>query len=588
MGQYENESKNAEEQIRINDSPTQGLDINSNSFEIVSLERLSKVIRGIKKGWTSCTRIPQLAISGLQWWLSRIISNKAYSIIPPPPTQAIITTDASHLGWGATLNRSNQIQIAWGKWPLPKFLKSSYQRDLRAVYYALMHFANICRTEEIHSILIRSDNQVAVQNINRRKAAPILEPTLRQIYRYADQMNLEIEAVYLKGEQNSTADRLSRLEKAGHYQVKEEIIKMAFLKLKLNPTLDAFANRRNAFLPRFISPTDDNLAVGINGLKHPWGKEVIYAHPPIEIIGKFLQKIQEENITVILVLPDLEQWWTPVVRQMAQMSVLASLARIAPYIDESGVSISSFFGNTAALTVRRALKYCADKQMAKTKLCATKQGLYVIMELLGGPPVSKSQLLTSFTKKLASNKVIKAKYKTVWKVEQLLDFEINSQDQTAKKDIQAHAAVFLQLCTTLRGAEIAALNRSSILINTKEMLVIALKRKKRNQKRTNEQQLRDIIRRRLRQAGVPRQYGSNTIRHAVITKLRSSGLTLEQVNLLTDHAYGSRVVDDYYCRPDKPLSIGNILEQLYSDSRVVSVLQTSPNKEDKLRNGVDL
>jgi hypothetical protein len=32
MGQYKNESKNAEGQIRINDSLTQGLDINSNSF----------------------------------------------------------------------------------------------------------------------------------------------------------------------------------------------------------------------------------------------------------------------------------------------------------------------------------------------------------------------------------------------------------------------------------------------------------------------------------------------------------------------------------------------------------------------------
>ncbi|KAA6398353.1 MAG: hypothetical protein EZS28_006123 [Streblomastix strix] len=144
--------------------------------------------------------------------------------------------------WGATMNRNNQIRIAWGKWQQLKFLKSPNKRELRAVYYVLTHFANICRAKEIHSILIRSDNQVAVQNINRRKAAPTLAPTLRQIYRLSDQMNLSIEAVYPKGEQNYMADRFSILEKAGDYQLKEEIIKMAFLKLKVNFTLDAFAS----------------------------------------------------------------------------------------------------------------------------------------------------------------------------------------------------------------------------------------------------------------------------------------------------------------------------------------------------------
>ncbi|KAA6386374.1 MAG: hypothetical protein EZS28_018098 [Streblomastix strix] len=179
-------------------------------------------------------------------------------------------------------------------------------------------------------------------------------------------------------------------------------------------------------------------------------------------------------------------------------------------------------------------------------LRSTKQGLSAILELLGGPPVSKSQLLTSFTKKLASNNVVKDKFRTIWKVKHHLDFEINQQNQITKKDIRAHAAALLQLCTTLHGADIAALNRSSIFINTKEMLLIAPKRKKRNcfiertisrlidknicpdeameaqlnqiaqtpgddlwftlkEKRENKQQLRDVIRRRLRQAGVPRQ-----------------------------------------------------------------------------------
>ncbi|KAA6393116.1 MAG: hypothetical protein EZS28_011355 [Streblomastix strix] len=80
-------------------------------------------------------------------------------------------------------------------------------------------------------------------------------------------------------------------------------------------------------------------------------------------------------------------------------------------------------------------------------------------------------------------------------------------------------------------------------------------------KRMNEQQVRDFIRLRLREAGIPKEYGSNTIRHVVITKLCQSGLSLEEVNLLTDHAYGSRVVDDYYFRPEEPLQIDDELTE---------------------------
>ncbi|KAA6390232.1 MAG: hypothetical protein EZS28_014241 [Streblomastix strix] len=184
---------------------------------------------------------------------------------------------------------------------------------------------------------------------------------------------------------------------------------MAFLKLKLNPTLDAFATRRNALLPRFISPSADNFAEEINGLKHPRDKEVFFSHTPIAIIEKCIQKIQEEYIIVILVLPNWEQ-----------------------------------------CTQIRTLVQVQQWKLSQTKLHKPLEMIYVI------------------------------------------------------------------------------------------------------------------------------------------TKPRSSNLTHDQVNLLTDHAYGSRVVDDYDYRPDKPLSIVSFEEWLYSDSRVVKVLQNSPNNVHELQNRVGL
>ncbi|KAA6380107.1 MAG: hypothetical protein EZS28_024367 [Streblomastix strix] len=64
-----------------------------------------------------------------------------------------------------------------------------------------------------------------------------------------------------------------------------------------------------------------------------------------------------------------------------------------------------------------------------------------------------------------------------------------------------------------------------------------------------------MLRARIWKVGVLKCYGSNTIRHSVLTALRNKGVTLEDVNKLTDHAYGSRVVDDFYNKPDSPKAI---------------------------------
>ncbi|KAA6392527.1 MAG: hypothetical protein EZS28_011942 [Streblomastix strix] len=611
--------------------------------------------KGIIRGWTSQIRIPSSAISDLQWLLSKVTSNKGHSIIPPAPIQRTFTTDASHISWGSTLEYNSRTWIAWENWSNPKFLKLSNQREMKAIHYALMHFALICNKQEIHSIMIRSDNQVAVQDINCRRAAPTLAPKLRQILKLEE-------------------DKKCRLEKAGDHQLKKEVLNETLQKLQVSPTLDAFVARRNSLSPRFLSPTDDNRAIETNGLKLPCGKEIIYAHPPIAIIERCLHKIKSEKTAVVSILPDWEQWWNPVVKQMEINSIQlgqadkilksrksmkrnesnlrpgnlvahliqigeemkgirfevgnvrqimekkrAAVACIASYLDTSTTQISSFFGETAALTVRRELRYCADKKMTEQSICATKQGLCAIIELRGGPQLSKVQILSTFIKKHAAKTIVKAKYKKIWKAETLLNFEKGRKNNKSGKEIQANAAVLLQVCTTLRGSEIAVLNRSSVYIDNEEMRVIAPKTKKRNcfieriisrlndknispvsamesrlkvietkvgddlwfttkNKRMNEQQVRDFIRLRLREAGIPKEYGSNTIRSAVITKLRQSGLSLEEVNLLTDHAYGSRVVDYYYFRPEEPLQIGNILEKLLNKTILSSTLQTSPNR----------
>ncbi|KAA6377980.1 MAG: hypothetical protein EZS28_026493, partial [Streblomastix strix] len=58
-------------------------------------------------------------------------------------------------------------------------------------------------------------------------------------------------------------------------------------------------------------------------------------------------------------------------------------------------------------------------------------------------------------------------------------------------------------------------------------------------------------------AGVDDEFGGNTIRHSMMTKLRQEEASLEQVNEFTRHAPGSSVVDRFYNKPEKAEDLGS-------------------------------
>ncbi|KAA6325733.1 MAG: hypothetical protein EZS28_054033, partial [Streblomastix strix] len=61
------------------------------------------------------------------------------------------------------------------------------------------------------------------------------------------------------------------------------------------------------------------------------------------------------------------------------------------------------------------------------------------------------------------------------------------------------------------------------------------------------------------QAEVDDEFGGNTIRHSMMTKLRQEGASFEQVNEFTRHAPGSSVVDRFYNKPEKAQDLGSLL-----------------------------
>ncbi|KAA6356373.1 MAG: hypothetical protein EZS28_048101, partial [Streblomastix strix] len=82
----------------------------------------------------------------------------------------------------------------------------------------------------------------------------------------------------------------------------------------------------------------------------------------------------------------------------------------------------------------------------------------------------------------------------------------------------------------------------------------------------NPQQMRDMLRARIRKAG---------------------GVTLEDVNKLTDHAYGSHMFDDFYNKPDSPKAIQDFIgKKNLSHLQLPLVVQTEKECQSQTYVGI--
>lgn len=138
------------------------------------------------------------------------------------------------------------------------------------------------------------------------------------LFLWAEEHLSSIKADHLPGVENTEADWLSRQnivegDWSLHPQVFEQITK-AFGR----PEIDLFASRDNAQVPNFLSRFPDPIAMGTNALIQPWPQALLYAFPPIPLIQAVLQRVKQQQATLILVAPDwpCRPWYPSIVNMM--------------------------------------------------------------------------------------------------------------------------------------------------------------------------------------------------------------------------------------------------------------------------------
>ncbi|GBG80636.1 hypothetical protein CBR_g31096 [Chara braunii] len=137
--------------------------------------------------------------------LKHALMNHEVIMVPDPQKPFIVTTDASQYGIGTVLAQQDgkklrPIEYMRKKMPSKKLAKSTYERELYALYKALVHWRHFLLGRFLYS---RTDRQT----LKWIKTQPTLSDALKRWIEVIDQYDFKLE--YLKGEYNKVADALS-------------------------------------------------------------------------------------------------------------------------------------------------------------------------------------------------------------------------------------------------------------------------------------------------------------------------------------------------------------------------------------------
>ncbi|GBG62416.1 hypothetical protein CBR_g30370 [Chara braunii] len=138
--------------------------------------------------------------------LRHALMNHEVLMVPDPQKPFIVTTDASQYGIGAVLAQQDgkklrPIEYMSKNMPSKKLAKSIYERELYALYKALVHWRQFLLGRFFY---LRTDHQT----LKWIKTQPALSDALKRWIEVIDQYDFKLE--YLKGEYNKVADALSR------------------------------------------------------------------------------------------------------------------------------------------------------------------------------------------------------------------------------------------------------------------------------------------------------------------------------------------------------------------------------------------
>jgi hypothetical protein len=194
-------------------------------------------------------------------------------------------------------------------------LPSSNQRETAAVLRGLLSFKQFLNQERIHGLPIRSDNMVTLYNLQRQGAGLALLRLMCAICSVLLELDIRIQVEHIPGIENVAADAMSRIDSSGDYSLRRDVYDHATRILQVRPTIDLFADNKNNKCRRFVAWSRRNgegaEAYDAFALQAWTTTGLPYISPPVQLLGRTLQRIVDEKLTCLIVLlkSPSQAWW---------------------------------------------------------------------------------------------------------------------------------------------------------------------------------------------------------------------------------------------------------------------------------------
>ena len=249
-----------------------------------------------RSSWDSIIDIDSPAKSDLQWWYDAVVGWNG-NVIAPKPADVQITTDASHIGYGAVCMGKR----AAGFWPPRIANLPSNDREMWAVLMALHTFGGELVGKAVRIV---TDNVSTMVYINKLGgSSQNLTALAKDIWMVCNKFNITLSATFLAGCLNVEADWLSCLPE--QYECALNPMLFNYINLLWGPhSVDRFATMSNTQLSRFNSRFWDPQSEGVDALSQQnWQREYNYVNAPFRLLPQIIDKLVSEKAWATIIAP---------------------------------------------------------------------------------------------------------------------------------------------------------------------------------------------------------------------------------------------------------------------------------------------
>ena len=185
------------------------------------------------------------------------------------------------------------------------------------------------------------DNRTACAYINKQggtRSCVLAREACAMWEELVDQRINLLTTNWIASKDNCRADFLTRHRfESWEFQLHPTLFSLVVDHFSITPTLDAFASAQTAQLPRYMSWLEDPHAVARDALIAEWDP-VTYLFPPVPMLLKVLEKVQQEEIEAILICPHWPAalWWQVAAKLMVTEPLSLPPSKVATLTMEGG------------------------------------------------------------------------------------------------------------------------------------------------------------------------------------------------------------------------------------------------------------